>query len=172
MSPKSPKFCPYCGHRLSPAPACDGTTRLRCSQCNFTHYEDPKVAVGAVVRDSHGSVLLIQRDIDPGRGLWTFPGGYVDRYENPPEAARRELLEETGVEVKLETLQGVYRAPESPVLLLVYRALLVKGTARPLHECRDCGFFSDKDVPWEKLAFSTTSQALRDYWSPAGNSAP
>lgn len=142
----------------------DGAQRPLCGGCGYVHYHDPKVAAGAIVRDDVDRILMIQRDIEPGLGLWTFPGGYVDRFEEPTLAAKREIREETGVEIELLELQGIYRAQGSAVLLLVYLATLRDDSppARALEECRDCRFFSTSEIPWGQLAFPTTKAALDD----------
>ena len=158
------KFCSGCSAKLMPK-MIDGVDRPACPNCKTIHYQDPKVATACIIVDGNKRVLLVQRSIEPV-GLWTIPGGYVDRYEDPDKAAAREVFEETGAKVETTSLQAIYRAPESPVLVLVYLAHILAGSKEPraLHECRDVGFFALQDIPWDRLAFQNTRLALQDYY--------
>jgi 8-oxo-dGTP diphosphatase len=82
-------------------------------------YRDPKVAVAVIIADARG-ILLQQRAMEPRKGLWTFPSGYVDRGEQVERAAEREVREELGLDVTLTHLLGVYSEPGNPVVLIVY----------------------------------------------------
>jgi len=157
-------FCPRCGERLETRLLKVGEpTRLVCVACEFVFYQDPRLAAGAILQTERG-VLLLQRGIEPRRGSWVFPGGYVDRGESPEAAAVREAREEAGVEIALESLLGVYHAPAgSPVVLIVYRAVCLSGTPQPLDETLAVGEFSLGEIPWDDLGFPTTRAALRDY---------
>ena len=99
----------------------------------------------------------------PARGLWTFPGGYVDRGEPVPEAAAREAREEAGVTVTVCELLGVYSARDVPVVLIVYRARIAGGTARPGPEALELRWVEPESIPWEELAFPSTAAALTDW---------
>src|SRR5690349_17682032 len=100
------RFCPECGSPLAPRVQED-RHRPPGPNCGFRRYADPKVAVAVVLGDEHG-VLLGLRMVDPARGKWSFPAGYVNRGEVLEEAAVREVLEEFGVDARLEGLIGVY----------------------------------------------------------------
>ena len=108
-------------------------------------------------------MLLVKRAIPPV-DTWTFPGGYVDRFEDPDKAACREVLEETGMTVRTTELLGIYRSQDSPVLLLVYLGEATPESAPPtaLHECKDARYFTQEEIPWEQLSFETTLWALKD----------
>ena len=101
------RYCSACGQSLTERHVF-GKARPHCAACNRTFFEDPKLAV-AVVIAIDGRILLQQRDIDPGRGAWTFPSGYVDRGEIVEEAAAREVLEEVNLAVRIDRLLGDYR---------------------------------------------------------------
>lgn len=150
-------FCSGCGHRLAEREA-DGLPH--CQGCGRVHYLDPKVAAACLIMENR-KVLMVQRSIEPV-GRWTIPGGFVDRFEDPSAAAQREVREETGLEVVTGDLLGVFRAAQSPVLLLVYRAQITEQSAPPaaLHECQQVGFFCRDTLPWEQLAFETTRMVL------------
>ena len=103
------RFCPRCGMSLESRLLKAGEPeRLVCIGCEFVFYLDPKVAVGTIIENDQGDILLVRRAIEPGYGKWVFPGGYVDRGEEVQAAAVREALEESGLSVRLERLIDVY----------------------------------------------------------------
>jgi 8-oxo-dGTP diphosphatase len=113
-------------------------------------YYDPKVAVASVIQRS-GQVLMIRRANDPGYGLWSMPGGYVDRGEVAEEAAAREVREETGLEVEIERLIGLFSEAGQPVMVAAFLAREVGGVLQAGDEALDVGFFDVHDLP--PLAF-------------------
>jgi ADP-ribose pyrophosphatase YjhB (NUDIX family) len=152
------RFCPQCASRLEEREI-EGRRRPACPTCGFVWYLDPKVAVAVVVLDE-GRVLLCRRTADPGRGRWSFPAGFVDRGERVEAAAAREVREETGLEVALGRLVGVYSEEGNPVVLVVFVGRPVGGRLRPSHEVAELGFFSPDDLP--PLAFRHDRAILRD----------
>lgn len=132
-----------------------------CPGCERIQYLDPKVAAGTIPR-MDGGLVLIRRGIEPGYGLWTFPGGYMDLGETCQETAIRETHEETGLSVEIDSLLGVYSFPGRPVVVVVYSAVVVEGVPAPLHECLEARVFQPDEVPWEELAFPSTRAALTD----------
>jgi ADP-ribose pyrophosphatase YjhB (NUDIX family) len=143
------RFCPHCG---SPIDWRDdtGARRPHCPQCHLTYFQDPKLAV-AILIEHDGGLLLQRRAIDPGKGKWTFPSGYVDRGECVEDAAIRETLEETGLEVRLHGLLGLYSDTGNPVVLAVYAADVVGGRVVASDESDDIASFPVDDLP--ELAF-------------------
>ncbi len=139
----------------------DRKERHYCQACDKVHFLDPKVACCAVVQGPEG-ILLIRRDIEPARGLWSYPGGYMDRGETAPEAAAREVFEETGLEVSCQRLLGVYSSATSIVVVIVYEARVLSGQAFPGPECSEARWFLPRDIPWHELAFPSVRQALLD----------
>lgn len=138
-----------------------------CENCGFVFYLGPKLAAG-IIFEVEGGILLIRRGIEPGYGMWTFPGGYVDRGEPVEEGARREVLEETGVRVEVEGMVGLFSYPDSIVAIAVYTAVVVEGVPEPLDEVLEVRAFTPREIPWEKLAFPSTRDALRRYVAGAG----
>jgi mutator protein MutT len=145
----------------------DPRERLVCSRCGFIFYIDPKVAVGTIVRGDAG-FLLLRRSIEPGYGKWTFPGGYVDRGETLEQAAIRETLEETGVTVKLGRLLKVYSYSHRSIIMCVYDAEAVGGSARVTPEALDVRWCSPSEIPWRELAFPSTRASFHDYFHANG----
>lgn len=141
-----PKFCPHCAAPLERR-TFDGSERLACPRCEFVHYEDPKVAVGALVEDAQGRLLYTQRNHGPRMGAWAFPSGFVDRGEDVRAAAVREVREETGLDVVLDDLLGVFSRPGDPVVFIAFRAHPVGGNLEPGAEASALRFFSDGDLP-------------------------
>jgi ADP-ribose pyrophosphatase YjhB (NUDIX family) len=136
------RFCPRCGRTAD----VEFPQRIVCAHCGYEAYYNPKPVAGAIPVDDQGRVVLLRRGFDPRRGLWTFPGGFVELGESVEEAALRETAEELGMAIEVERLVGVYSRPEERVVLIVYRARAI-----------------DLDeLPWDELAFWSTERALRD----------
>ena len=158
------RFCPTCGGPLEPRRLKDGDPeRLVCTRCAQVLYLDPKVAVGTIIRTEDRRLVLVRRAIEPGYGLWVFPGGYVDRGEEVTGAAIREAREEAGLEVVLEGLVNIYSYAHRSLIVIVYAARAVGGTLCIDEECLEARVFTPEEIPWAQLAFHSTTQALRDY---------
>ncbi len=160
------RFCPVCGQPLEPRVLKLGEPmRLVCTSavCGFVFYLDPKVAVGTIIRMPDDRIVLVKRAIEPGFGLWVFPGGYVDRGEDVRLAAVREAREEAGIEVRLGELVGIYSYAGSPPVVIVYRASWLGGELAVDDENSEIRAFTAADLPWNELAFRSTREALRDY---------
>ena len=153
-------FCPRCGHRLEEREI-DGKLRSACPSCSFIQYRDPKVAVG-VVTARDGAVLLTRRNHEPKMGLWSFPSGFVDAGEPVEAAAIREVKEETGVDVAIDRLIGIFSEAGNPVIFIAYAAAVVGGELEPGPECMAVDFFLPERMP--ELAFPHDGEILRR-WS-------
>jgi ADP-ribose pyrophosphatase YjhB (NUDIX family) len=157
-------YCPMCGGDLeirNLRPSEPG--RLVCARCGFIFYLDPKVAVGTIIRDERNHLVLVRRAIEPGYGLWVFPGGFVDRGEAVQAAALREAREEAGLNIRLDYLINVYSYPGSSPVIIVYAATVVDGCLVCDEESLEGRFFAPEEIPWESLAFQSTREALREY---------
>jgi ADP-ribose pyrophosphatase YjhB (NUDIX family) len=158
------RFCPACGRPLVPRRVkAAEPERPHCAACGFVHYLDPKVAVGTIIDVGDGNVLLVRRAIEPGYGKWVFPGGYVDRGEVVERAAMREAREETGLDVRLGGLVGIYSYEGRTPVVIVYAAEAAGGTLAIDDESLDARAFAPEAIPWDDLAFRSTGEALRDY---------
>ena len=156
-------FCPRCGSRLETRLLKDGDPeRLVCGACGFVFYLGPKLVAGAIF-ELHGEVVLIQRDIEPGYGKWTFPGGFVERGERAEVAAEREVLEESGLEIEVAEIIGLYTYEGEVPAIAVFAARVVGGEPTPLDETMDVKGFPRDGLPWSEMAFPSTEQALKDY---------
>src|SRR5262245_27401522 len=102
-----PRYCQLCGHHLVERfVESERRTRLQCEQCGFIHYLNPRVVAGIIVH-RNGRLLLQRRAVEPRSGFWTFPGGFLETGESVEDGARRETLEEVGLEVEPSLLVGV-----------------------------------------------------------------
>ena len=138
-------YCPNCATALERRETF-GRERPVCPNCSYTHFDDPKVAVG-VVAERDGAILMTLRNHEPKLGEWSFPSGYVDAYEDVHEAAVREAREETGLAVTIEHLLGVYQEPNSRVIYLAFAATAGEGEPTPGDECTDVRFFPPDALP-------------------------
>jgi 8-oxo-dGTP diphosphatase len=159
------KFCPQCGTPLE-IRFLHGHDRPACPACAFVYYAGPKVAVGVVI-SQEGQILLNRRAIDPGKGRWSFPSGYVDLGESTASAAVREVKEETGYDVELRGLVGVYSTASRPVVFVVYAGDVIGGALMPNDEVEEIASFATDDLP--TLAFEHDPQIVRDWQSWAGS---
>ena len=141
-----PVFCQTCAARLEQRES-HGAVRPVCPQCAFVYFADPKVAVGVLVEDAEGRLLYTLRDHDPMMGAWALPAGMVDRGEDVREAAVREVREETGLEVALGDLIGVYSRRGDPVVFIAFCGAVTGGTLSPGEEARDVRFFPADALP-------------------------
>lgn len=157
------RYCMQCGQRLTTAvPEGDTRRRLVCLDCGFVHYINPRPVAGVIPVREDGHVLLVRRAIEPRAGAWVFPGGFMDVGESAEEAATRETREEACLEVDGLALVGVYTRVEPGVVVIVYegRALGEPGVGDETSEVR---WFAPIEIPWEELAFDSTTAALRDW---------
>jgi ADP-ribose pyrophosphatase YjhB (NUDIX family) len=165
------------GPRERRVPEGDDRPRLVCPECTYVVYENPKVVVGSVVLAEDGRVLLCRRAIEPRRGFWTLPAGYLELGESPEEGARREAREEACAHIELEGLLAVYSVPRISQVQLMYRARLAEPAIAAGPESLEVGLFGWEEIPWDELAFPTVHWALhhhrerlgRPLGQPAGN---
>ena len=158
------RFCPACGGALEKRLLkASEPERLVCSACGFIFYLDPKVAVGTIITAGDAGLVLVRRAIDPGYGLWVFPGGFVDRGEDLASAALREAREECGLDVRLDRLVNIYSYADTAVIIVVYAATMMGGALCNDDECLEAKLFQPADIPWDELAFRSTREALHDY---------
>ena len=154
------KFCPRCGQPADVA----YPRSISCPHCGYGAYYNPKPVAAAIPVTPDNKIVLLRRGFDPGKGLWTFPGGFVDLGETVEEAARREAREEIEVSVELGALVGVYSRDEERVVLIVYAATTTEAP-QTTDEAPEVRAFAPDEIPWEELAFWSTTNALKDFLS-------
>jgi ADP-ribose pyrophosphatase YjhB (NUDIX family) len=160
-------------------PEGDDRERLVCPDCGHIAYENPKIVVGSVVADA-GRVLLCRRAIEPRRGFWTLPAGYLELGETIEEGARREAWEEAQARIALDGILGVYSISRIGQVQILFRARFDNAPHfGPGPESLEVALFSWECIPWEEIAFPTVRWALEkwrecgeaDLGRPAGNPA-
>jgi ADP-ribose pyrophosphatase YjhB (NUDIX family) len=124
-----------------------------------------------VLLSDNGLVLLIRRAVDPGRGLWALPAGFVEIDELPHEAAAREALEETGLRVEIGDLLRIRRManPDKPGLLLTYGGQVIDGDLQANDDVSEARWFGAGEIPWDELAFETTHESLCEWLAKNGD---
>ena len=152
-------YCQRCGGALGEK-RIEGMMRPHCLACGNVVFLDPKVAAVALVVDGDG-LVMVKRGVEPEYGKWAFPSGYVDRGEVVEAAAMREVKEETGLDVELDELIGVYSLEGNPVVLVVYSAHIVGGEVAVGHDALAVKTFKIDGLP--ALPFPHDEQMLRDW---------
>lgn len=160
-APETYLYCPQCGEPLETRQVGDKPRRA-CRACDFIYFTDPKVGVGVLVtRDDR--VLLVRRTMNPERGKWSIPAGFLDRGEDPREVAIREVLEETNLHVAIEELLDVYyNAPTGQggaSVFILYRGRLLGGKLQAGDDADAASFFELDDLP--EIAFASTHDAIQ-----------
>jgi ADP-ribose pyrophosphatase YjhB (NUDIX family) len=160
--PYNVRFCALCGGEMRLRMVLPDRKRHKvCSACGFIDFPGPKLVAGCLVIQDR-RVLLIRRGIAPAIGKWTFPGGYVDLGETPQQAAVRETVEEVGMKPELGSLLGVFSDPANPIAAtVVYLAKPGSETPGVSDEATEVRYCAADEIPWNEIAFHTTTEALR-----------
>jgi ADP-ribose pyrophosphatase YjhB (NUDIX family) len=140
-------------------PAGDNRERLVCRECGFINYENPKIVAGAVVVEDD-KVLLCRRAIEPRRGFWTIPAGYLELNETVEAGARREAMEEANADIAIDGLLAVYTIPRISQVQLIYAARLATPGVSAGEESLEVAFFDWDEIPTEEIAFPSVHWAL------------
>jgi ADP-ribose pyrophosphatase YjhB (NUDIX family) len=148
----------------------DGDTheRLVCPSCGHIAYENPKIVVGSVVSEA-GRVLLCRRAIEPRRGYWTLPAGFLEMNETVEEGARREAREEADARLLIEGVLAIYSISRIGQIQIIFRARFdgpPQIAAGP--ESEDVRMFGWDEIPWDAIAFPSVHWALHA-WRAAGD---
>ena len=155
-APADIKFCSRCGAAMVTAQRGDRPRRV-CPACGHVHFTDPKVGVGTVVLHE-GKLLLVRRTMNPERGKWSLPAGFLDAGEEPAVTAKRETHEETGLEIAITGLIDVYFNPPRPdggaSIFILYEGQLLGGQLQAGDDADDARFFGPDELP--ELAFAST----------------
>lgn len=161
MDSGSVKFCPLCGTELG-LKIVEDRKRAVCSTCGWIGYENPLPCAAALVRDSEGGILLVKRGVEPGKGEWALPSGFIEIDETPEKACIRELREETGLEGRIVRLVGVYSQESSKYKNVIIAGYEVeaKGIPHPGSDSESVRFFLPDELP--QIAFSSHLKMIKD----------
>jgi ADP-ribose pyrophosphatase YjhB (NUDIX family) len=163
--PKSIKHCRACGGDVVyETPADDNRDRATCSVCRTIHYENPLNVVGTLpVWEDR--VLLCRRNIEPRRGLWTLPAGFMELGESTSEGALRETIEEAGARIEMQGLFSLLNVVRVGQVHLFYRARLLDVDFAPGPETIEAQLFREDEIPWPEIAFRTTKRTLELFFA-------
>ncbi|HEY5717886.1 MAG TPA: NUDIX hydrolase [Motiliproteus sp.] len=153
-------FCSHCGNPVYlTIPAGDNRPRYVCQNCATIHYQNPRIIAGCL--PLYGDqVLLCRRAIEPRRGLWTLPAGFMENGESTREAALRETWEEACAEVELDALHTLTSIRPINQVQMIYRARLLEPRFAAGEESLEVRLFHEHEIPWDTLAFQTIRTAL------------
>jgi len=158
------------GPSLRTVPEGDTHERMVCPDCGFIAYENPKIVVGSVIV-SGDRVLLCRRAIEPRRGYWTLPAGYLEVNESTMAGAAREAFEEARARIAIDGLLAVYDIPRISQVQVIYRARLGEPEIEPGPESLEVRLFAWAEIPWDDLAFPSVHWSLEHFrdWQRTGD---
>ena len=157
-------YCSRCGTELVFGPIeGEDRDRLGCPACGHIAYVNPRLVVTTLPVTADGHLVLLRRGIEPGRGWWAQPGGFLEVDETVGEAAVRETLEETGFVVEPGEIVGLYSRLEAAVVVLAFEARVIGGSPRLNPEALEIRRFAPDAIPWPEIAFKTSYWAIRDW---------
>ena len=149
------------GPRVLKIPEGDNRLRKTCPECGFIEYENPKIVVGSVVTEGE-RILLCRRAINPRKGFWTLPAGYLELHETTEAGARREAEEEAGAKIEIDGVLAVYSIPRISQVQIIFRARLASAFAAG-PESLEVALFAWDEIPWDDIAFPSVHWALRHF---------
>ena len=164
------KHCRLCGTAVVYRLPDDGDTKQRavCPACNNVHYDNPLNVVGTVPvwgDGPDGQVLLCKRNIEPRRGKWTLPAGFMELDETTAQGAARETDEEAGANFEMQALFAMVNVVRVGQVHLFYRARLLSTEFNPGHETMEARLFSESEIPWDEIAFKTVRETLERFFA-------
>jgi len=151
-------------------PPGDDRERLVCPDCRYVAYQNPLIVVGSVAT-WEDRILLCRRAIDPRKGYWTLPAGFMEERESTMEGAAREAWEEARARIAIDALLAVYDIPRISQVQLIFRARLLSPDVSPGPESLEVGLFRWEEIPWQELAFPTVLWSLREHEARLGQTA-
>lgn len=158
-------YCSQCGAPVSlRVPPGDNLPRHVCDRCQTIHYRNPRLVVGCVPQ-WQDRVLLCRRAIEPRRGFWTLPAGFMENDETTAQAAVRETWEEANARVEVLELYTLYNLPHISQVHVMYRARLLEPDFGAGEESLEVRLFDEIEVPWERLAFASVRETLRHFFA-------
>ncbi len=158
------KYCSSCGEDVAKRiPDGDDRPRYVCNGCDVVHYQNPKMVVGIVASQEH-KVLMCRRAIEPRKGFWTLPAGFMENGETTMAGAIRETWEEAYAKVDSPTLYRMFELPYINQVYIFYRAKLLDGKYSAGPESLDVQLFSEDQIPWSEIAFPIVTEILHEHF--------
>lgn len=156
------KFCSECGSSVTKKiPQGEDRQRYVCVSCGVIHYQNPRVIVGTIPLTGD-KILLCRRAIEPRKGFWTVPAGFMENDETTLEGAVRETWEEARAKVCNESLYRLFDLPHINQVYIFYLADLLGDEYSAGPESLDVALFDLQDIPWDELAFPVVTDALKE----------
>jgi len=156
-------FCTYCGQAtVTAVPPGDNRLRRVCPACHAIHYENPLLVVGCVP-EYDGRILICRRAIEPRRGYWTVPAGFMENEETLEDGAARECLEEALAQVDIGTPLALVNVPEARQVHVFFRARMSSAQYGAGEESLEAQLVEAAGIPWSEIAFPSTRYALEQY---------
>lgn len=166
------KYCSHCGSQVAlQIPAGDNRERHVCQNCGTIFYDNPKIVAGTLPVHN-GRILLCKRAIEPRRGFWTLPGGFMENGEGTEQAALRETREEACAEVTIQRLFAMISVTHISQVHLFFLADLPVPEFSSGEESLEVRLFEPHEIPWDDLAFATVEQTLRHYLAAPDHEGP
>jgi ADP-ribose pyrophosphatase YjhB (NUDIX family) len=163
------QHCRQCGATVVYRVPDDGDTKPRaiCTACATVHYENPLNVVGTVPvwGEDGAQVLLCLRNIEPRRGKWTLPAGFMELNETTAEGAHRETIEEAGAKIEMGPLFTLMNVARVGQVHMYYRARLLSDVFDPGTETIEARLFTEDQIPWDEIAFRTVRETLECYFA-------
>ena len=156
------KYCSNCGNEVT-LKFTEGRDRIVCEQCTIIHYTNPKIVTGALCVWEN-KVLLCRRAIEPRKGFWNLPAGYLEDFEKAEDGAIRETMEEAGAEIEIIQPLLVYNIPRANQVYIHFLAKLKDGNITNGVESLETCLFTEEEIPWNDMAFTSSTYALRKYF--------
>ncbi len=159
-------FCSHCGSAelAFEVPQGDSRPRHICRSCQRIHYSNPKIVTGCLPVWEE-QVLLCRRAIEPRRGYWNIPSGYMENGETVEEGAVRELWEEARARVERQQLHAIFSIPHINQVYIHFLGRLLNGQFAVGEESLETRLFAEREIPWEDIAFSSSVFSLRHYFA-------
>ena len=160
------RHCRQCGTAVEHRIPDDGDTKLRavCPSCHTIHYVNPLNVVGTIPV-WEDKVLLCKRNIEPRKGKWTLPAGFMELGETTAEGAARETVEEAGAQFEMQALFSLINVARVGQVHLFYRATLLSPEFAPGTETQEALLFDETSIPWDELAFRTVKETLEHFFA-------
>jgi len=156
-------FCNQCGAKVAfRVPPGDHLPRYICDSCGTIHYQNPRLVVGCVP-EYEGKILLCRRAIEPRRGFWTVPAGFMENGETLQQAAARETYEEALAQVEVGSLLAVVHVTHAQQVHVFFRATMTAPEHGAGIESLEATMVDPKDIPWADIAFPSTEFTLKRY---------
>ena len=157
-------FCPQCGSEINIAvPDGDNRERHVCLSCDTIHYQNPRIIAGCIPV-WEDKILLCKRAIEPRKGFWTIPAGFMELDETTEQAAIRETFEEAQAIVRADELYAVFNLPHINQVYMIYRSTLLQPDFSSGLESSETKLFEEHEIPWRELAFETIRLSLEFYF--------